>query len=124
MRLYPESGIMIEALEIAKLAVEIASEKQAADVLLLDVKERANFTDYFVILSVESIPQMRAVHEELMGDLKKAGAQLHHTEGTPVSGWILQDYGDVIVHIFAPELRSYYQLESSWIHGVTLIRIQ
>lgn len=124
MKSLPESRIMIETLDIAKQAVEIASEKQASDVILLDVKGWANFTDYFVILSVESIPQMRAVHEDLMRDLKKAGAQLHHTEGTPMSGWILQDYGDVIIHIFAPEQRSYYQLESSWIHGTTLIRIQ
>ena len=124
MKPYPEPRIMIETLDIAKQAVDIASEKQASDVILLDVRERANFTDYFVILSVESIPQMRAVHEDLMRDLKKAGAQLHHTEGTPMSGWILQDYGDIIIHIFAPEERSYYQLESSWIHGTTLIRIQ
>ena len=124
MKPLPESRTMIETLDIAKQAVEIASEKQASDVILLDVRERANFTDYFVILSVESIPQMRAVHEDLIRDLKKGGAQLHHTEGTPMSGWILQDYGDVIIHIFAPEERSYYQLESSWIHGITLIRIQ
>ena len=115
---------MIKALDIAKQAVEIASQKQATDVVLLDVRERASFTDYFVILSVESVPQMRAVHQDLMIDLKNAGAHLHHTEGTPLSGWILLDYGDVIVHIFAPEERSYYKLESSWIHGVILIRIQ
>ena len=115
---------MINTLDIAKQAVEIASQKQAADVILLDVRERATFTDYFVILSAESAPQMRAIQEDLTRDLKDFGAQLHHTEGTPLSGWILLDYGDVIVHIFAPEERSYYQLESSWIHGVILIRIQ
>lgn len=115
---------MVEALRIAKQAVELASEKQATDVVLLDIRELTTFTDYFVILNVESARQMSAIHEDLMRELKTVGAHLHHTEGTTISGWILQDYGDVIVHIFAPEERSYYQLERAWPQGIPIIRIQ
>ena len=115
---------MFEPIQLARRAVEIVAEKQANDVLLLDVTGVASFADYFVILSAGSSRQMNALREDVVSSLKEMGASLHHQEGVADSGWVLLDYGDVIVHIFAPEEREYYQLERLWWQGVPLIRIQ
>lgn len=110
--------------EIARKAVEVAAEQQASDVLLLDIRHLAAFADYFVILTAESVRQTNAVTEEITGVLKSLGAKLHHTEGKPSSGWMLLDYGDIIIHIFSPEHREYFHLESLWALAPPLIEIQ
>ena len=115
---------MIEPVQLARRTVEVVAEKQATDILLLDVTGIASFADYFVILSAGSSRQMDAVREDVVAALKEMGASLHHQEGVADSGWVLLDYGDVIVHIFATEEREYYQLERLWSGGTPLIRIQ
>ena len=102
----------------------MASEKQAADILLLDVREVASFADYFVIMSAESRRQMDALAEDLAREMKRAGASLHHKEGTANSGWVLLDFGDVILHLFATETREFYQLEQLWAKARTVVRLQ
>ena len=67
---------------------------------------------------------MSTVTEEITAQLKAIGASLHHREGQPASGWMLLDYGDVIVHIFAPEQRKYFRLEHLWAAAPPLIQIQ
>ena len=104
--------------------MEIASDKQASDIILLDVNEVCNFASYFVIFTVESQRQMKAVLEDTVADLKKDNEYPLHREGTVDSGWILLDYGDVIVHMFASEEREYYKLEEIWGKAVTVVRIQ
>jgi ribosome-associated protein len=115
---------LIEPVQVARRIVEVVAEKQATDILLLDVTGVASFADYFVILSAGSSRQMNALREDVVSSLKEVGAGLHHQEGVADSGWVLLDYGDVIVHIFSPEEREYYQLERLWSQGVPLIRIQ
>ena len=117
-------GLLIEAEEHARAAVDAASDKQAADVVMLDLRGVSDFTDYFVVLTTESARQMESVAEEVQGALKRAGATLHHREGTPGSGWMLLDFGDVIAHLFTPEKREFYLLEEAWSQATETVRIQ
>ncbi|MBI2957274.1 MAG: ribosome silencing factor [Chloroflexi bacterium] len=114
----------MEPAAAAHIAVEAASEKQASDILLLDVRLVCGFADYFVICSAESARQMNAVTNAIEEALAKSGVRIHRSEGTASSGWILIDLGDVIVHIFSPEQRAYYQLEELWGKGVPVLRLQ
>ena len=82
------------------------------------------FTDYFVISSGGSGRQVDAIQDEVVSRLKKEKVLPLHYEGGTASGWLLVDYGDVIVHIFAPEQREYYQLDKLWADAETVLRIQ
>ncbi len=114
----------MEAVQLARKAVEAAAEKQAADVLMLDMRKVCNFADYFVICSGESGRQLEAICEEIDKALVKEGRKLRRREGTTDSGWILMDFGDVVVHIFAAPQREYYKLEKLWSKATPLVRIQ
>ena len=111
-------------MEIARKAVTAASEKQASDIVLLNARKVCTFADYFVICSGEADRQIRAIYEEIEHALKKEGVKPHHREGTLDSGWLLLDYGDVIVHIFSAEEREYYRLDKLWDEAETVLRIQ
>ena len=104
--------------------VEAAGDKQAADIVLLDAREVCSFADYFVMCSGETNRQLKAIYDEVEHALKKEGILPHHHEGTVDSGWLLLDFGDVIVHIFATFERDYYQLDKLWSQATTVIRIQ
>ncbi|MFC2005217.1 ribosome silencing factor [Chloroflexota bacterium] len=114
----------LEALVVAHKAVEAASDKQASDVVLLDTRGVCSFADYFVICSGESARQIKTIYEEVEHVLKKEGILPHHYEGTLDSGWLLIDYGDVIVHIFAPFEREFYRLDELWSEATPVVRIQ
>ncbi len=114
----------LEALAVAHKAIEAASDKQASDIVLLDTRGICSFADYFVICSAESERQMKTICEEIEHTLKKDGVLPHHREGTLDSGWLLIDFGDVIVHIFAPFEREYYQLDKLWSEATPVVRIQ
>lgn len=109
---------------MARRVVDAASDKQAVDIVLLDSRGICSFADYFVICSGESSRQIDAIYEEIAHSLKKEGILPHHREGTVASGWLLLDYGDVVVHIFAPAERDYYQLEQLWSQAEPVVRIQ
>ncbi len=115
---------VLEALDVARKAVEAAGEKQAGDIILLDARKVCTFADYFVICSGESERQLKAICEEIEHALKKEGVLPYHREGTMDSGWVLLDFGDVIIHIFAPFERQYYRLDELWSEAVPVIRIQ
>jgi ribosome-associated protein len=115
---------LLEALEVARKAVEAASAKQATDIILLDTKEVCSFADYFVICSGDSERQVKTIYQEIGHILKTAGILPHHHEGTIDSGWLLIDFGDVIVHIFTPLEREYYQLDGLWHQASTVVKIQ
>ena len=104
--------------------VEIASDKQATDIVLLDVHKICSFTDYFVICTGESSRQIKAIYDEVEHALKKEGITPHHHEGALDSGWLLLDFGDVVVHIFAPFEREYYQLDELWSRATPVITMQ
>ncbi len=118
-------ALKVEPIELARRLVDAIVDKKGEDVLLLDIREQAVFTDYFIICSGESERQLRAILEGVRETAKK---QFHtlplQVEGEAISGWVLVDYGDVIVHIFAPELRTYYDLEGLWREGRVVVRIQ
>ena len=115
---------ILEGIEIARKAVEAASNKQAADIMLLDARQVCSFADYFVICSGDSERQIQAIYDEVGHALKKEGILPHHAEGTIDSGWLLLDFGDVVVHIFAPFEREYYQLDRLWSRAIPIVRIQ
>jgi ribosome-associated protein len=80
--------------------------------------------DYFVLCNAESEPQFRAILDEVQEQTKAAGGRCLHVEGEPASGWVLLDYGAVVVHIFDPELRAYYNLEELWKEARLVVHIQ
>ncbi len=92
---------------------------------MLDIHAQVVFADYFVIVSGESEPQLRALMQAVQLEAKKEGGRLPKgVEGTPADGWVLVDFGDVVVHIFNSEKRAYYDLESLWHKGRVIVRIQ
>jgi ribosome-associated protein len=95
-------------------AVRAASEKKATQIVILDLQEIASFTDYFVICSGKSNRQVQAITDEITERLSKAGARASHVEGYQVAEWVLIDYGDFIVHVFAEDARQFYDLERLW----------
>lgn len=111
-------------LAMARLAVDVASEKQASDILMLDVRKLTPFADYIIILTADSARQISALAEDIRSGLKAEGVNLHHQEGAPDSGWVLMDFADVVVHIFAPNQREFYNLEQVWENARQIIRIQ
>ena len=114
----------MEALAVAQKTVEAASDKQASDIILLDTRGVCSFTDYLVICSGDSARQLQSISDEVEHVLKREGVSLHHYEGTMDSGWMLLDYGDVIVHIFAPPEREFYKLDKMWSEATPVLRIQ
>lgn len=117
-------GPTLEAIEIARTAATAADEKQASDILLLDARSVCSFADYFVLCTGESERQLRAILEEIEHVLKRAGVMPHHSEGGADSGWVLLDYGSVIIHIFSAAEREYYQLDRLWSNTSPVLRIQ
>ncbi|MDP2950199.1 MAG: ribosome silencing factor, partial [Chloroflexota bacterium] len=104
--------------------VDLLSDKQAEDILLLDIRNVVLFADYFVIASGQNVRQMRALCDVIDQELAKDGVSPYGREGMPESGWVLIDFGDVIVHIFGPDARSFYDLEGLWHQAVSVVRIQ
>jgi ribosome-associated protein len=95
-------------------AIAAAEDKQAKDLVVLDLRTAAGFTDFFVICSGTNTRQTRAIADAVMEKLRAAGVKPAHLEGYDRSEWILIDYFDFIVHVFAPETRVFYGLERLW----------
>lgn len=95
-------------------AVRAADDKQAKELVVLDLRKAAGFTDYFVICSGTNARQVRAIADAVLESLSSTGAKPAHIEGYDRSEWILLDYFDFIVHVFAPETRMFYGLERLW----------
>jgi ribosome-associated protein len=117
-------GETLEGIEIAREAVNAASDKLADDIILLDTRGENRFAEFFVICSAETDRQIQAISQEIVGKLRQHGVKAHHEEGTSDSGWILLDYGNVIVNIFSQSEREFYQLDRLWEDAATLVHIQ
>ena len=113
----------LEAIELAKKIAETAADKQASDVVLLDARDACSFADYFIICSADSERQIKAIEEAIDGVLKEEAVARRHREGTASSGWVLLDMGNIIVHIFAPFEREYYQLENLWSRAPVVVKM-
>ncbi len=104
--------------QLANIIARGADEKKAEDIVLLSVADECYLTDYFVIVTGFSKAQMRAIADSIESKVKEE-LQRHplRVEGKAEASWILQDYGDVIVHIFLPREREFYNLEAFWSHA-------
>ncbi len=117
-------GVLLDPGKLARAAVDIASDKKASDVILLDIRDVTTIADYFVICSGSNRRQIQAIADAIDEQLVEQGASLLHREGVADAGWILLDFGDVIVHIFGPKEREYYRLESLWSEAKTVVYLQ
>ena len=95
-------------------AIQAAEDKKAFDLTVLDLRKAGGFTDYFVICSATNVRQVRAIADAVVDALREQGLKPAHVEGHDRSGWVLLDYFDFVVHVFAPETRMFYGLERLW----------
>jgi ribosome-associated protein len=117
-------GRILEPIELAHLIVDAISERLGANIVVLDMEQVSLLADYFVICDAESKPQFRAILDEIEERARAAGSRRLHVEGSADSGWVLVDFGSVVVHIFDPELRDYYDLEGLWKQARLVVRVQ
>ena len=96
------------------MALAAAAEKKAINIVVLDLREIASFTDYFVIASGANERQVQAISDEVVETLKKSGTPVTRVEGYKTAEWILLDYGDFVMHIFNEKARTFYDLERLW----------
>ena len=123
-RIKTDNGGLPSPEVLGRLAVEVASDKLASDIQMLDISEVSGFADYFVIATVESSRQLNALAEDLEAALEDSGAHKLRREGSPQSGWVVVDFGDVVIHLFGSEERDYYSLEGAWPTALEVVRIQ
>lgn len=98
----------------AMKAADIIDGKKGKDIVILDVSDNSSFTDFFVIAHGTSERQLKTLAEEVEKELGKNNYPLYHKEGKETSGWILLDFGDIIVHLFLEESRQHYNIEKLW----------
>ena len=109
------------SLEIAQRAASILIEHKANDVVLLSLEGVSDMTDFFLIASGTSDTHVRSLGNSVLEDMKRDSGQMaHHVEGLSQGRWVLLDYVDVVVHIFHPTLRSFYQIERLWADAETV----
>jgi len=118
------ASLEMPALELARRIVELAEDKKAADIVLLDLTGLTTVADYFVIASGGSERQLDAISDGVASGLRDLGIKPIGREGTPDSHWMLLDFGAVVVHIFTPPERDFYQLEKHWSEAKTILRVQ
>jgi ribosome-associated protein len=111
-------------LDLARRIVELAEDKKAADIVLLDLTGLTTLADYFVIASGGSERQIDAIADGIVETLRDEKVRPIGREGLAASHWILLDYGSVIVHVFTPPERDFYQLERHWSEAKTVLRVQ
>ncbi|HWP34350.1 MAG TPA: ribosome silencing factor, partial [Thermodesulfobacteriota bacterium] len=105
---------MIDARAKAIRAAEIASEKKAEGLAVLDVRTLASYTDYFLICHGRSDRQVQAIAEAILTAFKAEGVSPLAVEGVEAGQWVLMDYADIVVHVFYEPVRSYYDLDGLW----------
>ncbi len=104
----------IDSKEIAVACAKIADKKKAQNIIILDISKLTSVTEYFVICTGINERQLYTIADEIEKELKKLSIKKYGIEGYREAKWILIDYGDVIVHLFDKEMRSYYDLELLW----------
>jgi ribosome-associated protein len=107
------------------LLVDTILDKKGSDITLLDIRDQAVFADYFLICNGENERQLHTLADTVREKAKhEAEVIAYGVEGEPQSGWMLVDFGDLIVHIFSPSQRNYYDLEDLWREGHVVLRMQ
>jgi ribosome-associated protein len=110
--------------ELAVAIADVITDTPASDTKVIDIHELSTIADFFVICSGENERQLRAISRTLLDSLGDQGINPTRVEGEPVSGWILMDFEDVIVHVFDRDLREFYNLEERWADAQVLLAIQ
>ncbi len=107
------------------MLVDTIVDKKGSDILLLDIRAHAVFADYFLICNGENERQLKALADNVALDAKNDAKIIPMgVEGEPSSGWVLVDFGDLVVHLFSPEQREYYRLEDIWDQANVVMNIQ
>jgi ribosome-associated protein len=114
----------LNTLEIARNIVSLLEEKKGEDIVLLDLRDLSDFADYFVICTGTSDRMLAALADQTIDHMRSNHQVRGRKEGESREGWILVDYGDVILHLFSPDRRDYYRLEDLWGEAKVLLRLQ
>jgi ribosome-associated protein len=104
--------------------VESLEDKKGEDIILMDIHEQAIFADYFVICTGTSDRMIQALADSAVEQVKEKFALKGRIEGAARDGWVLVDFGDVLLHLFSPDRRNYYRLEDLWSQAKILLRLQ
>jgi ribosome-associated protein len=115
-----QHAVVLELPPVVERAAELASDRKAVDMLVMDLRGLSNATDHFVIMTGTSDQHVRSIAEHVIEELKKEGQRPSHVEGLRTGRWVLIDYIDFIVHVFHPAAREFYQLERLWGDAPTL----
>lgn len=115
-----DPGTRIDLPPTLERAGELAADRKAADMLVMDLRGISNATDYFLVVSGTSDMHVRAIAEHVIEELKKEGVRPSHVEGLRTGRWVLIDYIDFVIHVFHPAARDFYQLERLWGDAPTL----
>jgi ribosome-associated protein len=105
---------MLTSMEAAELAVRTLDSKKAKDITVLETKDITVLADYFIICTAGSMTQIKTLTDELNRVLKEKGEPSLRTEGYRSGGWVLVDFGSIVVHIFLKDIREFYSLERLW----------
>ncbi len=127
MRQHQEIDVLsgeFDAPAIVRDIADVAIDKKASDVTLLDIGKVTTMADYFLIATGTSDRQINAIADAVQDRMKELGVRRISREGQPSDGWVLIDYGQIVVHVFGPEQRAYYDLEQRWSDAPTLLKVQ
>lgn len=114
----------LDSKDLANKIIDVLDEKMGADIHLLDITELSVIADYFIICSGSNSRLVRALINSVVEVIKEEYKIKPSIEGVPEGGWMLADYGNVILHVFSPDRRNYYRLEDLWSEGKTILRLQ
>jgi ribosome-associated protein len=117
--------VSLEPVEKARIVVDLASDIKGENIVLMDMRQVAPVTDYFVIFTATSDRQLKAIIDHINQEMKaQHNVRSGRVEGAASNGWVVIDYGDVVVHGFLPARRSYYDLEGLWHEAPVMVRMQ
>ena len=112
------------SLELARHIVDVIADQKGEDVVLIDIQGVSLLADSFVTGGVNSTRQAKALIDQIKQDTKQEfDIRPFHIEGDAHSGWVLMDYGSVVIHLFTPQMRAYYDLEGLWREGRVIVRM-
>ncbi|UZD92538.1 ribosome silencing factor [Cognatishimia activa] len=113
----PEAAIASQGTELLELILNSLENDKAEDIVHVDLRGRSSIGDFMVICSGRSSRQVVAMSEKLVERVKAETGRVSKIEGKDTGDWVLIDTGDVIIHVFRPEVREFYQLEKMWVQG-------
>lgn len=117
-------GANLDTSELSRIIIEALEEKKGEDIVLIDIDKIADFASYFVICSGTSVRMLDALADHVADTVKPLVHFQPKVEGRPEDGWLVLDIGNIIVHLFTPDQRSYYKLEELWSEGKVLLHVQ